>query len=62
MKIGKGLGLDRTDESTECDDGTLTRYESLHMGHFEKMMSEDHAKDSSGKIINHKLSDGKNSL
>ena len=38
------------DESSDVD-GTLTRYESLHMGHFEKMMSENCAKDSTGKII-----------
>ena len=41
------------DESSDVD-GTLTRYESLHMGHFEKMMSENCAKDSAGKIINSK--------
>ena len=46
VKIGIGK-----DESSECDD-TLTQYESLHMGHFEKMMSENCAKDSTGKIIN----------
>ena len=46
-KKDKDLGPDQTDEST-----TLTQYESLHMGHFEKMMSEDRTKDSTGKIIN----------
>jgi hypothetical protein len=48
------LGPDLTDESTEGD-GTLTRYESLHMGHFEKMMSKNHAKDSDGKCVNYKV-------
>ena len=46
-KIGEGLGLDQTAEST-----TLTQYESLHMGHFEKMMSKNHTKDSAGKFFN----------
>ena len=48
------MDLDQTNKSIEYD-GTLTRYESLHMGHFKKMMSEDRAKDTAGKIVNSEL-------